>query len=233
VNQRTDFTSSVTFRYLLFSLVIILLISIGIFAYINNKNINKIKSDIAMDLHDDIGTVLTRALFIIKDDGMLKNNSNLINYLSEALFSIRTYINTFVNNQISIHQFIDEIIEHTNSYFKNSHIQISLTKNIINHLDISNFLYRDLKLIIYEINQNILKHSNANYVSYSFQYFNNQLQIVIKDDGSIINIKDIEKMGNGITNIRKRVNRIKGRVDFKINPIGNGLMIEIKLILDK
>ena len=60
-----------------------------------------------MDLHDDIGTVLTRALFIIKGDAMLKNNSNLINYLSEALFSIRTYINTFVNNQVSIFQFID------------------------------------------------------------------------------------------------------------------------------
>ena len=172
-----------------------------------------------MDLHDDIGTVLTRALFIIKDDAMLKNNSNLINYLSEALFSIRTYINTFVNNQISIFQFIDEIIEHTNSYFKNSDIQISLTNNIINNLDISNFLYRDLKLIIYEINQNILKHSNANNVSYSFQYLNSQLQIVIKDDGNLNNIKDIEKKGNGITNIRKRVNRIKGGVDFQINPI--------------
>jgi ligand-binding sensor domain-containing protein len=233
VNQRTDFISSITLRYLLFTLVIILLISIGIFAYNNNKKINKIKSDIAMDLHDDIGTVLTRALFIIKDDAMLKNNNNLINYLSEALFSIRTYINTFVNNQIPIFQFIDEIIEHTNSYFKNSDIQISLTNNIINNLDISNFLYRDLKLIIYEINQNILKHSNANNVSYSFQYLNSQLQIVIKDDGNLNNIKDIEKKGNGITNIRKRVNRIKGGVDFQINPIGNGLMIEIKLILDK
>ena len=231
VNQRTDFISSITLRYLLFSLVIVLLILTGTIAYFNNKKINKIKSDIAMDLHDDIGTILTRALFIVKDDAELKNNSNLVNYLSEALYSIRTYINTFVNNQISIFQFFDEILEHTNTYFKNSNIQITFNNNVISNIEISNYLYRDLKLIIYEINQNILKHSNAKNVIYSFSYTNDQLFIVIKDDGDLKNISVLEKKGNGITNLRKRVNRIKGDVNFEINPQGNGLMIGIKLIL--
>ena len=59
----------------------------------------------------------------------------------------------------------------------------------------------------------------------------NSLLVSIKDNGELKEIQAIERKGNGITNIRKRVSRLKGEVQFSINPIGNGLHIEIKLNL--
>lgn len=231
VNQYTNFFDSVKLKYILFIFVIILISATSFILYYNNKRINKIKSDIAMDLHDDIGTVLTRALFIINDDAVLKKNANLINYISEALYSIRTYINTFTYEKINIIQVFDDIIEQSRIFFNKSNIEFKFINNLTKNLEISNYKYRDLKLIIYEINQNILKHSNAKNVIYTISQIENQLFILIKDDGIIKSTKNLENKGNGITNIRKRVNRIKGFIDFNINPEGNGLLIQIELNL--
>lgn len=86
-----------------------------------------------------------------------------------------------------------------------------------------------MKLIFYEINQNILKHSNAKSVKANIYFEKGDLVAIIQDDGMLTNIEFIEKKGNGVTNIRKRIERINGKVKFDINPDGHGLLIEIKL----
>ena len=229
INQYTDFFQSTSFRYFLFFIVIILLIVTGFIYYYNNRELNRIKSNIAMDLHDEIGTILNRTLFTIKDDEILSKNTNLINYLSEALFSIRTYIITFNKTKISILQLFDEIKEHAINYFKISEIDYSINYKVDEDIEINNYVYRDLKLIFYEINQNILKHSNAKSVKANIYFEKGDLVAIIQDDGMLTNIEFIEKKGNGVTNIRKRIERINGKVKFDINPDGHGLLIEIKL----
>lgn len=231
VNQQTDFIKSTNFRYLLFFIVIILMLITGFVYYYNNRELNNIKVNIAMDLHDEIGGILNRSLYTMKDDPILRKNTQLINYLSEALYGIRTYINAYNIGKVSIYQFIDEIKEHVNSYFRNSGIHYDLHTEIDEQEYINSFAYRDLKLIFYEINQNILKHSNATEVKAEFIIKNGRLYASIMDNGILKSDKEIERKGNGITNIRKRVGRIKGEVNFSINPIGNGLKIEIRLNL--
>jgi signal transduction histidine kinase len=193
--------------------------------------LNNIKVNIAMDLHDEIGGILNRSLYTMKDDPILRKNTQLINYLSDALYGIRTYINAYNIGKVSIYQFIDEVKEHVNSYFKNSGIDYNLHTEIDEQVYINSFAYRDLKLIFYEINQNILKHSNAKEVKAEFIIKKGRLYASIMDNGILKSDKEIERKGNGITNIRKRVERNKGVVDFSINPIGNGLKIEIRLKL--
>ena len=231
VNQQTDFIESTNFRYFLFFIVIILMIVTGFIYYYNNKQLNTIKVNIAMDLHDEIGSILNRSLYTMKDDPVLSKQTQLINYLSEALYGIRTYINAYNVGKVGVYQFFDELKEHLASYFKNSGIDYELNSDIDNQEYINSFVYRDLKLVFYEINQNILKHSKATAVKADFIIKNGQLYASFMDNGILKNVNDIERKGNGVTNIRKRVSRIKGEVNFSINPIGTGLKIEIKLNL--
>lgn len=231
VNQYTDFIKSTNFRYFLLFIVIILLVIIGFVYYYNIQEVNRIKENIAMDLHDEIGTILNRTLFTIKDDPNLYKHPYLFNYLSEALYSIRTYIKAFNAENISLLQLIDEIKEQSAGYFKNTNVQCQTFINIDKDTIVNSYLYRDLKLMIFEINQNILKHAHATEVINTFSMTGNSLLVSIKDNGELKEIQAIERKGNGITNIRKRVSRLKGEVQFSINPIGNGLHIEIKLNL--
>ena len=167
----------------------------------------------------------------MKVDPDLSKHTQLINYLSEALYGIRTYINAYNVGKVGVYQFFDELKEHLTSYFKNSGIDYELNSKIDNQEYINSFVYRDLKLIFYEINQNILKHSKATEVKADFIIKNGQLYASFMDNGILKNVKEIERKGNGVTNIRKRVGRIKGEVNFSINPSGTGLKIEIKLNL--
>jgi signal transduction histidine kinase len=231
VNQQTDFIKSTNFRYLLFFIFIILMLITGFVYYYNKRELDNIKVNIAMDLHDEIGSILNRSLYTIKDDPFLRKNTQLISYLSEALYGIRTYINAYNADKISLNQFFDEIKEYVSSYFKNSGIQYDLDAKIEEHVNLNSFIYRDLKLIIYEINQNILKHSKATRVNAYFLIKNGHFYASIMDNGILVSDKEIERKGNGVTNIRKRVERLKGKVVFSINPKGYGLKIEIRLNL--
>jgi two-component sensor histidine kinase len=231
VNHVTDFFKSTNFRYFLLFMVISLLGVTVFINYYNFRELNKVKTNIAMDLHDEIGTIINRSLYTLKDDPILNKNSQLINSLSEALFSIRTFINAFNVGNINIFQFIDEVKEHTINYFKNSGTKYNLTFQIEKDSNINSFIYRDLKLVIYEINQNILKHSKATIVNAHISIDNDQLNVYIQDNGVLINVHDLEMKGNGINNIRKRINRLKGEVNFSINSDGKGLKIEFRLKL--
>ncbi|MFM1929836.1 MAG: hypothetical protein RL387_1164 [Bacteroidota bacterium] len=231
VKQETNFFDSVNFRYLILFIVILLLLIIGFIYYYNFKELNRIKTNIAMDLHDEIGTILNRTLYTIKDDPILNKQTQLISYLSEALYSIRTYIKAFNTEKVGILQILDEIKEHAANYFKNTGIDYNINYEIDKEVYINSFIYRDLKLIIYEINQNVLKHSKASNVKNKFIVNEGDLIAIIEDNGVLKNIEDIESKGNGITNIRKRVSRLKGDLQFSINPDGSGLIIEIKLNL--
>jgi signal transduction histidine kinase len=78
-----------------------------------------------------------------------------------------------------------------------------------------------------------LKHSKSTIVNAQISIANGKLNASIQDNGVLNNVNDLERKGNGITNIRKRINRLKGEVNFTINPVGNGLKIEFNLNLDE
>jgi signal transduction histidine kinase len=78
-----------------------------------------------------------------------------------------------------------------------------------------------------------LKHSKSTIVNAQISIANGKLNAYIQDNGVLNNVNDLERKGNGITNIRKRINRQKGEVNFTINPVGYGLKIEFNLNLDE
>ena len=217
--------------YITMIIVITFLFFLFIFFMILSYRIkNKTKSKIAMDLHDESGTILTRLLLISRKEKIEKiDNERIQNGLKEALYSFRTYLDSISRKKQNIQNLIDELNEFikTNSYEANitTDIKISLESN----LQISNELYRDIKLMIYEIFTNSIKHSKADKMSFEFILNNKELNIMICDNGNF-NINEIKSIkGNGIRNLKKRISKHNGSISFHKSDIMSGLTVEFKL----
>ncbi|NRR93127.1 tetratricopeptide repeat protein [Winogradskyella undariae] len=81
--------------------------------------------------------------------------------------------------------------------------------------------------IVQEALQNIIKYSKANQVSLLFKYNNENLVVVIRDDGVGFNITNAKK-GIGLMNIKSRTESLRGKVKIMSEP-NNGTVIEIKI----
>ena len=208
----------------------ILICGIGIIYYIikSRKIETKVKDQIAMDLHDEVGTVLTRMLFISNSNKKLELQRDEIKKgIIEALFSIRTSITTLSNTNNTLGNLINDTTELLHKELSNTSIEfITNETNEIPSFNLKPELYRDCKLIIFEATTNMIKYSNATSFFIRFD-LESQLTITITDNGQLKNIDSIYNKGNGIANIIKRTERNKGTYSFSIIP-PHGLEIQLK-----
>ena len=70
----------------------------------------------------------------------------------------------------------------------------------------------ELYSIAMELITNILKHSNANSGSVTLFKINGIINLTISDNG--IGIKNLNKNGNGLGNIKNRINTLKGNIEI-------------------
>ena len=180
-----------------------------------------------MDLHDEVGTVLTRMLMTTNSKKeVVQQNADLKQGITEALFSIRTSIHALSGTKTRLEDLIDDTLEFLKKEFSNSNIayQFNHPKDIPNQL-LKPELFRDCKLILFEATANALKYSNATKVTVDFQ-LDSELVITISDDGILTDLNSIYNKGNGIGNIIKRTERNSGKARFYCNS-PQGLTIEL------
>ncbi|MCQ4142363.1 hypothetical protein [Chryseobacterium sp. EO14] len=175
----------------------------------------KTYSEISMDLHDEIGTILSKSILITKNGSDIEILKEKINENLEYVNrSLREYIKLSSKDKKNILELYDEIRE----FF----IEISGEKNLLSkftidydkNIYIKNNLYKDIKLCIYELANNIIKHSNANHVLINFILVKNKISIEVLTNhkGNYIFIQDNTR-GNGLKNIQKRTERNKGEFE--------------------
>jgi signal transduction histidine kinase len=207
-----------------------LISGIGIIYYIikSRKIETKIKDQIAMDLHDEVGTVLTRMLFISKSNKKLElQHDEIKKGIIEALFSIRTSITALSNTNTTLENLIYDTKELLHKELSNTSIEFLINEEKgFSSINLKPELYRDCKLIIFEATTNMIKYSNATSFFIHFD-LDCQFTITITDNGHLKNINSIYNKGNGIANIIKRTERNKGTYSFSIVP-PHGLSIQLK-----
>jgi signal transduction histidine kinase len=217
------------------SIVSLVLVFCILFMLYFRRSINiktETKAKIAMDLHDESGTILTRLLLITKKEKMEAINKEQVqNGLKELSYSLRTYVDSISNKKHTFQELIDDIKEFTNYTCSFSGITPIININFDNNHILKDDLYRDIKLTIYEIINNSLKHSNADKISLLFVLKKRKLEIIVSDNGKC-NISDLNTMkGNGIRNIKRRITRNNGKISYFIPKGKSGLTIEINLTI--
>ena len=188
----------------------------------------QLKERIAMDLHDEVGTMLTRALYVARTDDKTATNSHLIQSLNESLFSLRAHINTMNHASFSFPALADDVKEMTQSLLGMTNCRGLVEDKTDETYRIQGALCRDIRLCLYEIINNTLKHSGADTLRIYLTAHRNVLTVFTRDNGMLRRVEDIGTQGNGIRNLGKRVAKYGGNIEFGIPKAGHGLTVRMR-----
>lgn len=206
---------------------IILLGSLLYFATIRIRNyliIEKLKSKLAADLHDNIGSGLTEISILselVAAETGINNLStteklNHISNISRELIDNMSDIVWMVNpKRDSLHDLLLRLKDSYADLFTQLGISFK-THNLeeLENIRLPMDCKQNLYLIFKEGINNCLKHSECKKIILEAQVRNNILSMRLVDDGKGFNESSIE-FGNGIRNMKKRAVSINGKLKFK------------------
>jgi signal transduction histidine kinase len=83
--------------------------------------------------------------------------------------------------------------------------------------------------VIQEALSNISRHSQANHVGVNLTYSENQVEVIISDDGCGFD-RNLRQNGMGLLSIQERIQSIGGRVDITTSPnCGTRLYVNVPI----
>ncbi|MBK9732956.1 MAG: hypothetical protein IPO83_17020 [Chitinophagaceae bacterium] len=195
------------------------------------------RSRISADMHDDLGADLSNLLLMTRmktndansetpDYGDLNNledfATGLIGKVDEIIWALNPKNDTLKG-------LIDFMYGYTKkvSHLSGILAEITFPDEIPDH-HISAVFRRNLFLVLKETLNNIVRHSNANCISIIAQFKDNDLELIIEDNGNGFNLNNYQSEGDGLLNMHKRIQEIGGTFSLE-SKIGNGTVVNIKV----
>jgi signal transduction histidine kinase len=184
------------------------------------------RNRISRDMHDEIGSGLTHIALLseliqtqqkteraIKID--LGNISaaarKLVESMSEIIWALNPQNDSLENLLSYIREQMQQMVEPFNPVLK-----IDFPHEVPD-IKLSNEQRRNLYLVTKEALNNVLKHAAACHVKLSLHLEMDKLNFEVKDDGVGMPAKTGRLAGNGLKNMRKRMEDIGGTIDW-VNP---------------
>ncbi len=207
--------------------------------HLEKQRQQRIRDEISANLHDDLAASLS-SLTMYSESNRRKSQTNapenaeIFKKISEKSREILNLVRENVwemnpRNDVS-DEWLDRMLKFAIETLESKQIDLEL------HIseEIRKFIlpvdYRhDLYLFFKECVNNIAKHSEANLVKIQFNKNKNYLELIIKDNGKGFIINDLQK-GNGLLNLKKRAENIKGKYNIE-SEIGKGTVVWLKLNL--
>ncbi len=210
----------------------------AILAIENQNKLQEQRITISRDLHDNIGAQLTFIISSINNikhafdinNPKLENKLQLISTFTKAtIIELRDTIWAMNVKEISIEDLrlrIFNFIEKAKFALERIHfdfkIDPKLEELVFDSVDGMN-IYR----IVQEAVHNSIKYANASEITVNFSKENQVIIIEISDNGIGFDQNNVT-LGNGIYNMKKRINEVHGTLTLK-SEIGNGTKIQIQL----
>lgn len=206
--------------YFLIAFFVIALIIAGVIIRTKRiKQLQKIRNNIADDLHDDIGSALS-SINIMSELAKAKSPESLSlltsigestttvqENMSDIVWTIKAGNDHFENILQRMTGFASEILESKNIGLDFS-CDTALSSSKLTMEQRKNFY-----LFFKEAINNAAKHSAAQNVFVSISQKDHHIKMVIKDDGNGFN-KTNEFNGNGMSSLKKRAAELKAKFDI-------------------
>ncbi len=201
----------------------------------------QLRTTIASDLHDDIGSTLNSisvyseiaghhlntdaAKAKILLDKMGTASRGMIDTMSDIVWTINPKNDDFENVLKRIQFFAGELLSG-----KNILLQFELDDRV-KKLKLTMQERKNIYLISKEAINNIYKYSGATVATVKFVKDNNYLALTITDNGQGFNINTISGNGNGLTNIKSRAAEIGGQVTISSQASkGTQVFLRLKVV---
>jgi signal transduction histidine kinase/ligand-binding sensor domain-containing protein len=198
--------------------------------------IEKERTRIATDMHDDLGAGLSRIKFLSETIGIKKQQHEPI---EEDVNKIREYSHEMIDKMGEIvwalnekNDSLSDLLSYTRSYTMEYLSQNGIgckteMPDSFPSVFVSGEFRRNVFLTIKEALHNIVKHSQATEVKLSVR-INHHLSIKLKDNGTGFDKNNIRSFSNGLSNMESRVKEIGGRFEIA-NRHGTLINLEIPL----
>jgi signal transduction histidine kinase len=184
------------------------------------------KERIFANLHDSLGARLTN-IFISNNVAKKASENNNNEMLKDMLFRIEKNVSQGIKDLKEIIfgpelgdriiiDFVKLIGFNIKERLKLKSIDLKYSTHNneeINHL--SKTLRYEINNLLQEIISNVLKHSEADTASLDIKIIDNNIQIIISDNGIGFDYHTNEETGFGITSIINRIDRLNGKVELK------------------
>ena len=190
---------------------------------------------ISADMHDELGSGVT-AIRLMSEIVKSKMNTmalpeidKISNSANELLNKMNTIIWTMKSSNDTLESMIAYVRAHATEYFDSTPIQCSVRTPVnIPDIDMSGEKRRNIFLAVKESLTNIIKHAQATEVDINITTYSDRLVIEVADNGKGMDVTNTRRFGNGLANMRRRMESIGGTLTFHQN---NGTTLRFELDL--
>jgi signal transduction histidine kinase len=198
-------------------------------AVINAKQ--KERNRISADMHDELGAGIT-AIRLYSELAKSKAEQEImpeIEKISDSANELLTNMNAIIwamsSNNDSLENMVAYIRSYSQEYFENTGIKckINITENLPD-IPVWGEFRKNVFLVIKESLNNILKHSKATEVTITLTIVADGLALYIQDNGIGIDLEKVRRFGNGLKNMKKRMEEMNIKFSIENN---NGTLITL------
>jgi ligand-binding sensor domain-containing protein/two-component sensor histidine kinase len=195
----------------------------GFYRYRINQTLRleRMRADIASDLHDDIGSTLTSISYYSEAVKMqLREEDDSLKTLVEKIGNSARNMVTAMSDIVWVINPANDTTFDLVSHMKTNAAEMLMHRNIVYNFRISDKIgevslnmqqRRNLYLIYKEALHNAVKYAQCNEVQIDFLQTDQQIILNIKDNGRGFNIQQQNK-GNGLQNMQQRADEIKAKL---------------------
>ena len=205
------------------------------------REIEQVRMRISRDIHDEIGSGLTkiklmsRNLSRSKEESIIKETSTkissasdeLIKNLGEIVWTINPSNDTLENIFAFVRNYISKL------FAENEEMKLKLDftepDEIPKGVNINPEIKRSLLLILKECLTNIFKHSQATEVIVSMKADSCMIELNVHDNGKGMQEERQNNFGNGISNMRRRADSVNAQFSISSGDDGTGMLLKIPL----
>jgi signal transduction histidine kinase len=204
--------------------------------------IEKERGRIAKDIHDDLGSNLTRITMLGErvEEG-LANHEEVGVHVRKIVTSARHTVQSMdeivwaVNPENdSLDSLVGYISHHAGEFFEGTGIRCRLEIPVqLPRCVLSAELRHNLFLMVKEAFNNVLKHSQASAVTVRVAATESVMEIAIEDNGRGFNLNGtmVDRKGNGLANLSRRMENLGGQLQVTTQP-GRGVKLQFVVKLE-
>ncbi|MEP7165318.1 MAG: 7TM diverse intracellular signaling domain-containing protein [Ferruginibacter sp.] len=170
------------------------------------------RNRISADMHDDLGAGMT-TIRLFSELAKTKMGETIIpeiEKISTSADELLNKMNAIIWSMSSSNDTLGNMVAYIRSYaldyFENTGIACSITiPESLPELEVAGEIRRNVFLVVKETLNNIVKHSGAGEVKIILQKEPQGLSLLIHDNGHGIDLENIRQFGNGLKNMKKRM----------------------------
>ncbi len=195
--------------------------------------VERVRTRIATDLHDDIGANLTRIAFLSEtaalDPGREGALSSIARISRESVMSMNDIVWAIDPNRDTLRDLVQRMRQYAEEVFDARDVDLEFTAEEEVALRLGHELRRQLYLVFKEAANNAARHSGCSRAEVALRVDGRRLVLEVSDDGRGFDVAS-PRRGNGLTNLRKRASALGADLDITSEP-GRGTRVVVSVSL--